>query len=337
MSGLARWTARLVGAIPDHVRVELALDPRSAIEAHWDLTVTAAETFAQRGARGWCDGMSITEAGVILYRPTGNRRQNFTLLHELAHNLVDGDDDCIDWVADQPEPARLLEQLCDQIAAGLLLPPGSVDAVLGGARPSAPLWQRLYATTEASWSVCGIALAQRLPCDGFTVIVHQPTGEVMSASRARDTRPYAWPGDVVPAGHPLRLVDPPEVAVAWWPHPNGDRRQYYVSSVRVRDYVYAVFAENDLWEVSRFHRPDTAQSDRGYDGTVNCRNCGYSGRTRWWPHPDCGQPRCPRCGECDCDRRERQTKRENCKDCQLSFPVAQLQGGFCRDCVADRS
>lgn len=324
--------ARLVESIPGHIRRELASDPAQAIKAHWELAVTAADTLAERGAGGWCDGMSITEAGIIMFRPTGNRRQNFTLLHELAHHLVDSDDDCINWIADRPEPAKELEQVCDQIAASVIVPAEQLDFVLDGQRPSAPLWQALYESTSASWSACAVALAQRLPCDGFIAVVNLPTSKVMFAARSRDTRPYAWAGDSVPAGHPLRQADPAALTVAWWPYPDRDRRQYYMSAIKIRDHAYAVLAENDLWSVTKFHQPDQTRLDRGYQGTVTCRNCGHSGPTRMWPCNACGQPPCPRCSECGCDQRERTVSRSMCSNCTVSVPENQLVDGLCTGC-----
>jgi hypothetical protein len=332
VNSIRHEAARLIASIPENVRDELASEPLEAIEGHWELAVTAADTLAERGAGGWCDGMSITEAGIIMYRPTGTRRQNFTLLHELAHYLVDNDDDCVNWIADRPEPAKELEQICDHMAASILVSPDKLDYVLDGKRPSAPIWQDLYDSTAASWSACAVALAQRLPCDGFIAVVNIPSSTVMFSARSRDTRPYAWAGDRIPAGHPLRHSDPPELTVGWWPYPDRDRRQYYVSTVKVREHAYAVFAENDLWEVTRFHRPDQAQEDRGYHGTVTCRNCGFSGPTRMWPCSQCGQPPCPRCGECGCDQRERIVTRSMCSNCTVSVPTTQLVGGLCPGC-----
>src|SRR5262245_36229040 len=62
------------------------------------------------------------------YRPTASRRENFTLMHELGHHLVESSIECLSWIADQPAPKRVLEQVCDQIAADLLIPAADIDA-----------------------------------------------------------------------------------------------------------------------------------------------------------------------------------------------------------------
>lgn len=59
-------------------------------------------------------------------------------MHELAHHLIANDIDCVSWLADQAEPPRVLEQLCDLVAAELLLPPDDVTAALSGRPPDAP-------------------------------------------------------------------------------------------------------------------------------------------------------------------------------------------------------
>ena len=52
---------------------DLADSPEVGIQLHFSLTIEAARSFAARGNGGWCDGSSITEAGIILYRPTSSR------------------------------------------------------------------------------------------------------------------------------------------------------------------------------------------------------------------------------------------------------------------------
>ena len=100
---------------------------------------------ASRGHAGWCDGVSITTAKLVLYRPTGNRRENFTLAHELAHFLVESDDACLSWLADQRDPGRELEHVCDTIASKLLIPQEVIDLVLDGHAPDATILAALRA------------------------------------------------------------------------------------------------------------------------------------------------------------------------------------------------
>ena len=329
---VTRWASRIVSDIDDDTRRDLAENLAVAIELHFGLTVTPSEAFGVRGDGGWCDGVSIIEGGLILYRRTLSRRDNFTLMHELAHHLLAGNIDCLSWIADQPEPARVLEQLCEQIAAELLIRPDEVVAALDRRAPNADAVVALFKATQASRSACVVAIARKLPCDGFVVLVEEGSKEVFFAARARDTRPYAWRGDRLPAAHPLGQDPPPARALAWWPYPTGsNRRELFMSTTTHRGWVFAVFAENNLFGVPGFHSPRTVDKDRGYDGEINCP-CGYRGKTRWWPCNTCGVSRCPRCDECDCDRRERREKRVSCTNCFSSVLPHLLVDGLCDGC-----
>lgn len=329
---ITAWAARIVGELEEDVRADLAENLAIAIELHFDLVVTPSQAFGTRGSGGWCDGVSIIDSGLILYRPTGSRRQNFTLMHELAHHLIAGNIDCVSWIADQREPGRVLEQLCDQVAADLLVGPDEVTAALDGGPPSADAVIALFEATEASRSACAIAMARKLPCDGFVVLIEAADDKVFFAARTRDTRPYAWRGDPVPAAHPLRHTPPPVHAVTWWPYPTGsERREYFMSSAVDRGWTFAVFAERNLFGIPGFHLPQAVEADRGHNGEITCP-CGYRGKTRWWPCKDCGVSQCPRCGECECDRRERRQKRVACRECFKSVLAHLLVDGLCDGC-----
>jgi IrrE N-terminal-like domain len=307
-------------------------DIRYALEAHWSLAIVAAESMTSRGQGGWCDGMSITSAGVVLYRPTGNRRENFTLAHELGHLLVDNDDACMSWLADQPDPLRTREQVCDGIAAHILIPDTIVDAVLEGEPPNAASIERLHVSTSASWPACVNALADRLPCDGFIAIVDNFDATIYYASRTRSTHPYAWARDSVPAGHMLRKSLRPQKAVSWWPRFNvNERRRYYINIGEAGQFTHAVFAADDLWGIEALHIPQPDQDDRRYDGSISCVSCGYSGRTVLYPCSICRTDTCQQCGECACDRRAR-TKTERCTHCTVSFLPHLIVDGLCPSC-----
>jgi hypothetical protein len=311
---------------------EAAADIAETMRSRWGLLVQESRSFRARGAGGWCDGMSITEAGVVVYRRTGGRRFRFTLAHELAHMLVESDDDCLMWLADRNEVDRDLEQICDVIAAKVLIPDWAVDRALAGGYPSANTLTALHQSTTASWSACAIALAGRLPCDGFVVIANRTTNTVYFSSRARDTHPYAWAGDTIPTSHELRRETPPATCKTWWPRfSKNDPRPYYASIEVSGDFVQAVFVENDLWSVDALHLPSDDQADRRYQGTIDCPSCGYKGRTAFFPCSTCKKPTCQKCHKCGCDR-VNELQREMCQYCTRFFPLNQLEDGYCSDC-----
>ena len=87
------------------------------LESSFGLHVSAGLPTSQRGDGGWCDGVSFFDSGVVVYAQQHGRRDNFTLAHELGHFLVFDDTDALNWIADQPDPGRTLEQVCEEIAA----------------------------------------------------------------------------------------------------------------------------------------------------------------------------------------------------------------------------
>lgn len=343
-----RWADRLIRELPDAWRDDLARVPRDAVEAHFPLKTRpfpAGQTLRERGARGPCDGVSYLESGLVLYVPTLQddiRRENFTILHELGHHLIAQSPDATDWVQDQQDPARVEEELADAIAAALLLPPSTLDGVLGeSGHPSADALHTLYDVSSASAQVCAIALARRLGCEGFIALIDAVTGTVSFAARNADTRPYAWCGDLVPDGHPLRLLAPTQAfrGVTWWPWPNGEHADYFVDARRGRKRTVAVFATQNWWGVPGVHVLDRGEEEgrrRPESGRFRCPLCRAERWTRGFPCNDCRQPYCATCGRCACDR-QRQDASGLCVRCRVRWRPALLdENGLCSTCRPPR-
>ena len=206
--------------LTDDVRARFAGNPMAVLRDDLDLTVTAVEHLANaRDDGGACDGVSFLQDGVILYAPTPwSRRENFTLAHELGHWLTEKAPDIYDWIADQDEPGRLLETVCDRIAQRLLLPEAAAIAVIGSGPIRAQHLIDLYDTTQASRPVCAIALAKHLPGLGAIAIIDRHTGAVTHASVKPDPEQgwptvFPWRGQQLNDGHPL-LGLPPGAATA---------------------------------------------------------------------------------------------------------------------------
>ncbi len=332
MATIKSHADRLLAAQDPEWLEEAAADIATAMRARWNLTLQESQSVRSRGYGGWCDGMSIAEAGVVVYRRTGGRRFRFTLAHELAHVIVESDDEALTWLGDRDDVDRELEQICDVIAARILVPDWAIDRALKSGPPTAVALTLLHQMTTASWSACAIALANRLPCDGFVALVNREAGTIMFSARARDTHPYAWAGDTVPTAHVLRRSDPPSVSKSFWPRFNVNEPRPYYASVEISgEYGHAVFAENDLWSVEKLHLPARDQEDRRHDGSIACPSCGYKGRTALYPCSTCRSPTCQRCGKCDCDRAA-ELPRLMCKECTMSFRAHLVENGYCVDC-----
>lgn len=331
MSATNGHARRIVASLDQQVRDAVADEPKGAISEHFGIEVILREEpLEPRGDGGECDGMSFLDDNVLYYKPTASDRENFTVTHELAHFLVERDDAAIDWLASQPDTAKLTEQLCDAIASRLLIPDEAITTA--GVTPSGELVARLAATTHGSDHVCAIRVASRLPCAGFVAVVDPYGHAVIYASRREDTRPYAWRGDPIPENHILRRIaaGEPMSAESWWPFPDGSRSRYYVSAFRQDDRVYAVFAEDDLWQAVAFHPPRESHEDTRPLHELHCR-CGYSGTFRGYPCSECHKPYCPRCQSCGCTNRA-----ENagvCTLCTLTKPKRLIdENGICVDC-----
>lgn len=341
MATITTHAERILAAQEPEWLEEAAGDIENTMRTRWRLTVEPSYSFQSRGAGGWCDGTSITRSGIVMYKPTGGRRDRFTLAHELGHKFVDEDDECLIWLADREDVDRDLEQVCDVIASRILVPPWRLDAVLDGGPPTAQALRRLHDASEASWTCCAIALAGRLPCDGFVSIIDRRHQTVFYSARTGDTRPYAWAGDALPPAHALRRDEIPAKCKSFWPAFNkNEPRSYYLSADTDGDYAHAVFANNDLWNVETLHvGPQPLPSDRGrsererYEGDVSCPSCGYVGTTALFPCSTCKTATCQRCGKCDCDRKN-EMMRVMCtgKDC-FSYVLPHLiEDGLCPGC-----
>jgi len=324
---------RILAAVGPDRAARVAQGPMHALTSTFGLRVRPVEKLAdRRGAGGWCDGLSFREHGVVLYAPSPySRRENFTLVHELAHGLVDADDDVLDWIADQPDPGRELEAVCDAVAQRLLMPAAIIDAVLADERPRAEHVRLLHEASAASEPVCAIALAARLTCQGAVVISDLGGAVVSYASvRAPDDEGwpsiYPWPGQEIPAAHPLRLLRPGESRRqrSFWTAPWGGRQDYYLDVVAGRHRAHAVLAVYDLWGVTGFHGGDQPVTNRRPGRSLTC-HCGFDGVVRGYPCTECRQPFCPDCKECRCDRERRQ--QVTCPTCFTAVKPNQLRQG----------
>lgn len=323
--------------LTDDAQARFSTNPMAVLRNDLDLTVSAVEHLASaRDDGGACDGVSFLQDGVILYAPTPwSRRENFTLAHELGHWLAEKAPDIYDWVADQNEPGRLLETVCDRVAQRLLLPESATAAVVGSGPIRAHHLIDLYNTTQASRPVCAIALAKHLPGLGAIAIIDRYSGAVTHASVKPDPvqgwpTVFPWREQQLNESHPLLNLTP-ETSTARrlvWRTPWDAQADFYVDAVGDDRRVIAVFCDLDLWELERFHAPSQRDFDIRPLLTGSC--CGTTFERRGYPCSECGQPFCPRCGDCRC---ERDAKRALiCTECSLQFQPHLVIDGLCMDC-----
>jgi hypothetical protein len=100
---------------------------------------------------------------VLLNRRDSARRQRFTLAHEVAHLLLDGEHRV---TAHRRAPAGLftgpeaLERQCDRLATEILMPTTGVSALMRGKRPSMSSVMDLADRYEASIESAALRLAE---------------------------------------------------------------------------------------------------------------------------------------------------------------------------------
>ncbi|WP_319446896.1 MULTISPECIES: ImmA/IrrE family metallo-endopeptidase [unclassified Mycobacterium] len=330
-------TALALGGLDQTTRNRFAAAPTDAIIHDLGLTVTPVNHLTERrNDGGACDGVSFLQDGVILYAPThSSKRENFTLAHELAHWLVERCDQLYDWLADQDEPARMLETLCDRIAQRLLLPDALIDTVTAANPVRAEQVLQLHSRSNASRPVCAIALARRLPCCGAVLIIDHQRADVVYASVRPDFEDgwptaFPWPGHRVPAGHPFLAVVPGTTLTrrTFWETPWGTRQDYYADAVRDGRWIVAVLAVLDIWGAEQLHIDEQREFDQRPSSEITC--CGATTVVWGYPCDECGQPFCPRCKRCNCDRRA--AREQACSNCFLRFQRYLLVDGVCEEC-----
>lgn len=335
---LDQCVERALDYLSENLRKQFAARPLETLRVGLGLQAEAVDHSAnRRDDGGACDGVSFLQDGVILYAPTPNsRRENFTLAHELGHWLVEQVGELYDWLLDQREPARMLETLCDRIAQRLLLPETVIDSVIAGRPMRAHHVADLYQASHASHPVCAIGLAQRLPHLGAVVVVDRTGGKVRYASVRPDLEEgwpvvFPWPGQSVPAGHPVRNMSPGGELTrkTFWSTPWGARGDYYIDAVSDDKRIIAVFSDIDIWGAESLHIDQARDFDRRPVFEIHC--CGQIRTVRGYPCQDCRQPHCPECGNCRCQRIA-QREQLCAGTCYLKFQPHLLIDGLCEEC-----
>lgn len=322
---------RLVEAIEPRQRAAIASHPITGIKSLGYTVVAEPTLTSQRGAGGLCDGLSFAEHSTVMYSPTpGSKKENFTLLHEVGHILVERDEDALNWLADRDDPDSEVERLCEEIAADLAIPERMLDDVVGTGPITGEDLKALVARSAASGPACAIALSNRLS-SGAVVIIDRAIGRVVhSALRGDDLTVYPWRNTDVPVNHPLLMLRPGQTATrkTVWIDQWMRSQEYYVSATATEKRLYAIFSTTDLWGVEVFHggHAPPAKSKAPRLG-IRC-HCGYVGRAFGWPCTTCGRQYCPKCEECDCPRRDR--AQGTCTKCFLQAP--DLENGVCGEC-----
>lgn len=263
-------------------------------------------------------------------------RRSFSLLHEWGHHRINQDDEVAEelYSYKEEEGRELEENVCDALAARLLLPADVVRDVVGDGSVSAYTFARLCEQSSASREACAVRLSQELASPGYVVVARlDPSSgrcRVQFAAAAGDALPIRrntpQPGTLLEkaftTGHAtgresLRFPSGAQTA------------EMYGETLRRSEYVLGVFVQDRPSWGDFALRPRPA---RGGFEEQYCEECAapfYPSGSRCRV---CGDFPCTTCNRCTCEPRSAQRE----KDCPACFQRLPLRlfpdGDVCSSC-----
>ncbi len=128
-----------------------------------EITIEIEDGLAATGCGG--GGYYRPSPPTIHLHPATSRRDNFTLLHELAHHLQQSHDQWGFALIDMTDRERreIEEAVCDQFAAQILMPVDDTDRHATSLHPPADVMSGLFARSAASRSAALQRVREMLP------------------------------------------------------------------------------------------------------------------------------------------------------------------------------
>lgn len=305
-----------------------SFDAVGAVECLPDVEVIEDPHYRSRGCP--IDGTYDPDPPLIRYRPYYNRRDGFTLLHELGHHLLATDDTwCLRvWpMLNEVKglASRVEEDLVNAFAAGVLIGADiALDAFAEGVTSAAIAG--LYESTGASAAAClvrglretGDRLVMLCGRDGLTLFAAS-NGEPYNPGAGVTQPAVAQAVTRIGGLEGTRRID------------GGDGVRYRSGKaftrvrfdVTVRDQLVFVIVEPTAID-TRVQAFD--------EWHLTCPACGHSFTqdASTGLCATCREPLCPRCRGCDCEGRAA----TYCQRCFITLPTARAGTGatLCEDC-----
>lgn len=329
-----RHAARLAASYDAELREQFVRDPLTVVTDRLGIRVTY-QPARELSATGCSVAGSYHPATdtIVLADITYQRRTHFSLLHELGHRLVREDEELEELLWGRGDDAdKWTENICDAIAAELLLAPELVDECIGAQGPTADEVATLFERSQASRETCAVRAAQRLTAPGY-VTVSGLDATIRFAARAMT--PYQIKrGTRQPDGHPLAVAARngtsrrSDVTLV---HASGEPAgPHHSDCVRDGDYVFGVFTTGrPAWPLpglSILQRPTRETSE------YFCDRCQEPYETWGDRCSKCGDRPCPECGSCSCHLPDPSALIRCEGPCGLSWPNHHMVDGLCRDC-----
>jgi hypothetical protein len=293
---------RMVDALPLEAREDLKKEPLPALQR----LGYALRFREEHQIGGRCTVAGSFGAGaqptITLVRTLSSGREIFTALHEYGHDLGSEDPVLHDAFDDEPDQGKKLEEdVCDAIAAELLIPPEVVEDHIGSRGPTAQAVLELREATKASREACCVRGSQRIFGSGYVMLAHDGKAQFTAAHNV------IYPvrrGTEQPEGHLVRKAAEAGHDRARTPirFPSGKMSPpYFADAVSDgKGYVFAVFVEtNPPWikGPAIVPREDIFPGQEAY-----CPHCEVDFEAHGAPCSNCGgyfhRPR--GCGKCAC-------------------------------------
>jgi hypothetical protein len=292
---------RLIEGIEESDRRELADNPLEALEVLFGYEIDLCD---EHDIGGGCSVAGSFDPGppprLTVVRTASTGRRYFTALHEHGHPLVAEDATLQDLFPHEPDQGvRLEEEVCDAIAATLLLPDQDVARFIGDRGPTARAVLDLFHDRRASREACCVRAAQRIIGPGYVMLARDGVARFTASA---NTVYRVRRGTLQPADHPIRLATGRTTARAETPVYFGSgapSSTMFMDAVADDDgWVFGVFVESNPAWISG--PAIMAPEDVYVPAWAYCPHCEVDFEGYGRPCPICGGHRHKRCGKCAC-------------------------------------
>jgi IrrE N-terminal-like domain len=327
---------RLLSQVDATDLADLADDPRTAVEVLFDVEVSLRPP-SPPGQGCAVDGTYHPgpRARILVADDVTPARQRFTILHELGHHFIEFDAHLNDLDVD--DAARRDEDICNEVAANVLIPSDVVVEALPAGSFTAEDVATLFNAVGASRMACCVAATRRLRLPGC-VILGRPDG-VATFTAHHPATPWRIARET-PQGDNSLLV---RAAQSPRRRARGITRVRFAGGNTSGEVHADAFAADDGWvyEVvaADTHSPWVKGINFGLTNSgpepedIECPHCGEAVQVWTAPCRKCGDRICPRCGRCSCPVGPAP---RTCSECGLLKPPNQFPGGatVCIDCIS---
>lgn len=255
----------------------------------------------------------------IRMRPTGGRRDGFTILHEIGHHLMYTDH----WWSLTVRPTlpqgkdRVVgEKVANAFAASVLLPNAQVGSVFADG-VSATAIRQLHRHSQASAAACCVRA------------LDEP-GQRLVMLASLDGRPWFADSHGMPYNPGTKLTQPligraiERAGMDGTAHVTGGQGIVYSTGRIDTDVILEVAVDGGYVFAIATSTPQDSRLSVEFTNEITCSHCDET----FTPVDStqrclaCSSWRCPACGQCDCER-----PASYCQRCFIELAVADVQAG----------